>query len=66
MKEWQASIEDFEDGWIEERLAMSAPIKLALRVNVFTKLVKFVVSDKNGFVKFDDFEPALEHFNELV
>lgn len=55
MKKWQASIEYFEDGWIEETLAMSAPIKLALKVNVFTKLIKFVVSDKNGFVKFDDF-----------
>jgi hypothetical protein len=65
-RKWQAAIEDFEDGWIEETLAMSAPIKLTLKVNVFTKLVKFVVSDKNGFVKFDDFELALEHFNELV
>ena len=66
MSKWQAKIEDFEDGWIEETLAMSAPIKLALRVNVFTKLIKFVVSDKNGHNDFNDFEPALEQFNELV
>lgn len=66
MKKWQAKIEDFEDGWIEEMLASSHPIKLALRVNLFTKEIKFVVSDENGFIKLDDFKEALEHFNELV
>ena len=65
-KRWQAKVEDFKDGWIEEMLAFSHPVKLVVKVNVFTKLVKFTVSDKNGHIDFDEFEPALEHFNELV
>lgn len=68
---WQAKKEDFQEngGWIEEDLASSHPVKMALKFNLFSKESFFFVT-KAGIHEirkdFDNFEDALEYFNSLV
>ena len=69
-QKWQIKIEDFEDsGWIGQNLAGSHSVYLSVKFNVFTKEAFYFVT-KAGIHEirkdFDEFQLAIDYFNELV
>lgn len=66
---WQASKEDFDNGWIKNMLAQSHPHRLEVRLNIFTNEVSYAVIDLDGKLPTQsngNFDKALKTFNERV